>query len=313
MKCTRCKSVAVVALPSHNSGFCGNCYLDFFTGQVEKGIRRQKLFTHEDRILVALSGGKDSLALAFELDRLGYAVTGLHIDLGIPNSSEGARRAVEHFCAKHNLALIVKEMEREGLAIPLVKARLKRPICSACGKIKRHYFNKTALEGGFTALATGHNLDDEVARLFSNTLRWDVPYLSDQGPVLEAEEGEGDELGGFARKVKPLWRLSEYETANYAFLRGIDYHYSPCPYSKGASFTFYKSLWADLEEHMPGRKLDFYQGFLERGRPVFAKAAQKEGVELKSCAECGMPTSHDVCGVCRIRLIIGGRGHDDEA
>lgn len=303
MKCTRCKSTAVVALPSHNSGFCEACYLDFFTGQVEKGIRRQKLFTHEDRILVALSGGKDSLALMYELSRLEYDVTGLHIDLGIPNSSESARRAVEDFCQKHGLTLIVKEMEAEGLAIPQVKARLKRPVCSACGKIKRHYFNRVALERGFTALATGHNLDDEIARLFSNTLRWDIPYLSDQGPALEAEEGaEGEQ--GFARKVKPLWRLSEYETANYAFLRGIDYHYAPCPYSKGASFTFYKSLWTDLEEHMPGRKLDFYQGFLERGRPVFAVAAEREGVRLQPCATCGMPTSQEVCGVCRIRQAI---------
>ena len=304
MKCTRCKSTAVVALPSHNSGFCESCFLDFFTGQVEKGIRRQKLFTHDDRILVALSGGKDSLALMYELSRLEYDVTGLHIDLGIPNSSEAARRAVERFCVKHELPLIVKEMATEGLAIPLVKARLKRPICSACGKIKRHYFNKVALEQNFTALATGHNLDDEIARLFSNTLRWDAAYLSDQGPLLEAEDGSGDEFGGFARKVKPLWRLSEYETANYAFLRGIDYHYAPCPYSKGASFTFYKALWTDLEEYMPGRKLDFYQGFLERGRPAFAAVAEKEGVSLQACASCGMPTSQEVCGVCRIRDAI---------
>ena len=102
-----------------------------------------------------------------ELSRQGYDVTGLHIDLGIPGSSEIVRGVIERFCGKHGFKLIVKEMAREGLAIPLVKQRLKRPICSACGKIKRHYFNKTALEEGFTALATGHNLDDEIARLFS--------------------------------------------------------------------------------------------------------------------------------------------------
>ncbi len=300
MKCTRCKSTAVVALPSHNSGFCEACFLDFFTGQVEKGIRRQMLFTHEDRILVALSGGKDSLALMFELSRLGYDVTGLHIDLAIPDSSPAARARVEAFCALHKLPLLVKETAREGLAIPLVKARLRRPICSACGKIKRYFFNKIALEEGFTVLATGHNLDDEVARLFSNALRWDTAYLSDQGPALEAEQGHG----GFIRKVKPLWRLSEFETANYAFLRGIDYHFAPCPYSRGASFTFHKKLWAELEEQMPGRKLDFYQGFLERGRPVFAQAAEQKGECLRPCASCSMPTSQDICGVCRIREAV---------
>ena len=131
-----------------------------------------------------------------DLSRQGYDATGLHIDLGIPGSSEIVRGVIERFCGKHGFKLIVKEMAKEGLAIPLVKQRLKRPICSACGKIKRHYFNKTALEEGFTALATGPNLDDEIARLFSNTLRWDVGYLSDQGPRLDGE-------AGFARKVKP--------------------------------------------------------------------------------------------------------------
>lgn len=295
MKCKICKETAVVALRSHNAAFCAECYKDFFARQVERGIESQKLFTREEKILVALSGGKDSLALMLELSRQGYNVTGLHIDLGIPGSSPAARGVVERFCARHGLKLMVKEMAAEGLAIPDVKERLRRPVCSACGKIKRHFFNKAALDGGFDALATGHNLDDEAARLFSNTLRWDTAYLSDQGPRLDGEDG-------FARKVKPLWRLTEFETANYAFLMGIEHHYAPCPYSPGASFTTLKGLLQRLEAAMPGRKLDFYQGFLKRGRPVFARREEEEGLELAPCESCGYPTSSDdLCGVCRIR------------
>ena len=156
------------------------------------------------------------------------------------------------------------------------------------------------LDEGFDALATGHNLDDEAARLFSNTLRWDTAYLSDQGPLLPGEHG-------FARKVKPLWRLTEFETANYAFLMGIENHYAPCPYSPGASFTVLKGLLQRLETAMPGRKLDFYQGFLARGRPVFARREAEEGVELAPCPQCGYPTSSgDLCGVCRIREALRG-------
>lgn len=294
MKCTTCKAEAVVALPSHHAGFCEPCFLAFFTRQVEKGIRKGKLFTFDDKILVALSGGKDSLALMLILRELGYDVTGLHIDLAIPHSSIKARRTVEAFCEKHGLKLIIKDMALEGLAIPEVKKRLRRPICSACGKIKRYFFNKAALDGGFTVLATGHNLDDEIARLFSNVLRWDVSYLSDQGPSLPA-------VGGFAAKVKPLYRLSEFETANYAFLKGIDWHWSPCPYSPGATFTYYKTLWAALEEKMPGRKLDFYLGFLKNGRAAFARQEEMVGEKVAPCAHCAYPTSGGVCGVCRIR------------
>ncbi len=302
MKCTRCKEKAIAALPSHNAAFCEPCFLEFFSRQVEKGIKasplhKGPLFTHSDKILVALSGGKDSLALMLELASQGYNVTGLHIDLSIGESSIKARQVVERFCNAHNLQLIVKEMELEGLAIPKVKARLKRPICSACGKIKRYYFNKTAQDMGFDVLATGHNLDDEVARLFSNTLRWDKAYLSDQAPLLEDSDG-------FARKVKPLWRLGEFETANYAFLKGIENHHAPCPYSSGASFTKLKNIWVDLEEAMPGRKLDFYQGFLERGRPVFAQDEKEHGIELAPCEMCGYSTSATVCGVCRIKAAV---------
>ncbi len=297
MKCKVCKETAVVSLRSHHAGFCASCFLKFFSGQVEKGIKKQELFTHEDKILVALSGGKDSLTLMLELSRQNYNVTGLHIDLSIPNSSEPTRAVVERFCAKHNFPLIIKEMAAEGLAIPDVKARLKRPICSACGKIKRYFFNKVAMDMGFTALATGHNLDDEVARLFSNTIRWDRAYLSDQGPKLLAEDG-------FACKVKPLWRLTEFETANYAFLMGIENHYGSCPYSQGASFTQHKHLWQQLEEAMPGRKIDFYQGFLQRGKPIFARHEEEHGMELSPCERCGYPTSAEICGVCRIKEVV---------
>ncbi len=293
MKCKRCHATAAVALPSHHAGFCPDCFLEFFSRQVDRGITSQKMFTHDDRILVALSGGKDSLSLMLELARQGYNVTGLHIDLAIPGSSPSARGVVERFCARHQLKLIVRDMAVEGLPIPLVNEKIKRPICSACGKIKRHFFNQTALEGGFTILATGHNLDDEVARLFSNTLRWDVSYLSDEGPCLKESDGEG----GFVRKVKPLWRLSEFEVANYAFLQDIEHHYAPCPYSTGATFTFYKHLLYQLEEEMPGRKLAFYLDFLSKGRPAFARLEEEKGSVLAPCTSCGYPTSTGLCGV----------------
>ena len=297
MKCTRCKATACVALPSHHSGFCKDCYPLFFTKQVETAIRREKMFTKDERILVALSGGKDSLALMLELTLQGYDVTGLHIDLAIPNSSHKARAKVENFCEKNSLNLEVFEMEGWGLPIPDVKEFVNRPVCSVCGKMKRYHFNRIAREGGYDALATGHNLDDEVARLFANTLRWDTAHLSDQGPTLPATDG-------FVRKVKPLFRLSEFETANYAFLKGIEIHSDPCPYATGASFTGHKELWGEFEYRSPGQKFQFYQGFLRKGRVAFENLEQEIGAELKPCDECGSPTSADRCSVCRIKASV---------
>jgi len=303
MKCKRCREPAVVALPSHHTGFCESCFDIFMLRQVERGIHNHKLLDKGDRILVAISGGKDSLALMHLLARLDYEVTGLHVDLGIPDSSAPARASVEGFCRKHGFKLMVHELEAEGMAIPLVRSKVKRPICSVCGKLKRYVFNKTAMEHGFSALATGHNLDDEVARLFANILRWDHAYLGDQGPLLPAE-------GGFARKVKPLYRCSEFELANYCFLQGIDYHVSGCPYSKGASFSVHKELFSDLEDAMPGQKLNWYETFLKQGRAAFSSQEREHGAELRRCDVCGYPTSAEVCGVCRVRAQVQGRSAD---
>lgn len=299
MKCKICGNIAAVALKSCNAGFCPDCFLKFFRRQVERGIKSHKLFTLDERILVAVSGGKDSLSLLLELTELGYRATGLFIDLAIPESSELAREKVAAFCSKYNLALQIVDLAKEGLAIPLVKKNLRRPVCSACGQIKRHYFNKAAVQGGYDALATGHNLDDEAGRLFSNTLRWDPAYLSAQGPYLPAKPG-------FCRKVKPLWRLTEFEIGNYAFLRGIDHHWSGCPYSAGASFIVLKGLLGQLERAMPGRKLDFYQGFLERGKPAFAD--QPQTMPAGQCPVCGMPApDNQPCGVCNIKKLLAER------
>ncbi|WP_319471509.1 TIGR00269 family protein [uncultured Pseudodesulfovibrio sp.] len=306
MKCSRCKKLACVALPSHTAGFCKDCFPLFFTKQVETAIRREKMFTHDERILVALSGGKDSLTLMLELKLQGYDVTGLHIDLGIPNSSEKARKKVEDFCRLHDLKLEVLEMEKEGLPIPDVKKYVNRPVCSVCGKLKRYHFNRIAREGGYDALATGHNLDDEVARLFANTMRWDTAFLSDQGPTLPASDG-------FVRKVKPLFRLSEFETANYAFLKGIEIHSDPCPYASGASFTNHKELWGELEYRSPGQKFQFYQGFLKRGKPAFAAIEKETGASLHPCSECGSPTSAGICSVCRIKAAVAKAKANDPA
>jgi tRNA-5-methyluridine54 2-sulfurtransferase len=302
MKCTRCKSLAEVSLPSHHAGFCRECYFLYFRNQVSRAIEKMGLLYREDRVLVALSGGKDSLSLAWQLQELGYDVSGLHVDLAIPESSVQAREVTERFCRRQGIALHVVETAGEGLPIPEVKRRIKRPICSVCGSVKRYYFNRFAMEGGYSVLATGHNLNDEVARLFSNVLSWDEGYLGDQGPLLQPREG-------FARKVKPLFRVTEFETAVFCFLRGIEYSSAPCPYSKGATFTLYKTLWETLEGEQPGRRISFYEQFLKRGKPAFAAVASERKSALTPCSTCGFPTPLEVCSICRLReQMRGGEG-----
>jgi uncharacterized protein (TIGR00269 family) len=301
MKCKRCAEKAVVQLRSHNTAFCKPCFVFFFQRTVERSIAREKMFGPDDRVLVAVSGGKDSLALWDVLVDLGYQTEGLYLGLGIGAYSASSELRARAFAERRGLRLHVVPLEDtdDGLAIPDVAAATRRPACAACGTFKRHHFDRVAIEGGFSVLATGHNLDDEAARLLGNVLHWQMPYLAKQHPVLEPTHPR------FVRKVRPLFRTSELESATYAFLRGIDYVVEECPNSHGATQLVYKDVLNRLEHTMPGSKLAFVTDFLGRAHALFAAAPAVAG--LGECERCGMPSAGELCGYCRLVAEVGRR------
>lgn len=312
MKCRRCrKADAAVELRSHNAAFCPDCFFRFFRRQVEEGIRKQRLLSPADRVLVCVSGGKDSLVLWNELLEMGYEAEGLYIGLGIPGYSDRSKEKVLAFAESRRKRAIVVDLVEEGVPIPEAARANRKHECSVCGAIKRYFFNRVAAEGGFTVVATGHNLDDEAGRLLGNVLHWHKGHIARQHPLLP---GSGD---GLVRKVKPLWRLSELETASYAFLKGIDFVIEECPMSEDATSLLYKDAMSRIEEKMPGARMAFYGGFLDPGNPVraaMARAAAESGEHRppagdddaedageRRCALCGAPTLSDTCGYCRMK------------
>jgi tRNA-5-methyluridine54 2-sulfurtransferase len=292
MKCKRCRSKAEVQIRHHNAAFCRPCFIFVFQRQVQRAIEKYRMFTPQDEVLVAVSGGKDSLALWDALIELGYRTCGLHLSLGIGEYSHASTDRTADFARRRELRLITVDLEANGLAIPALARFSSRPACAACGTTKRHEFDRVAFENGFTVLATGHNLDDEAARLLGNVMHWQLHHLAKQGPVLEAVHER------FARKVKPLYRISEYETAVYAFFRGIDYVIDECPNSVGATQLTYKDMLNRLEAAMPGTKLTFVQDFLDSGRQAFSADV---GGAPQSCEGCGMPSFGTLCAYCRLR------------
>lgn len=292
MKCRKCGGRAVLELRRHNTAFCADDFLAFFRRQTLETIRRWKMFTREEPVLVAVSGGKDSLALWDVLVEAGYRTAGLYIDLGIFDYSRESRAKCEAFAAERGARLVVVRVAAEvGAGIPQVRDVTRRPACSACGLSKRYIMNHAALEGGFSAVATGHNLDDEAATLFGSTLRWDASALARQTPVLEATHPK------LVRRVKPLFRLSERETAAYAFLRGIDYIVEECPFARGATSLTHKAVLNRLEDASPGAKASFFLNYLDRARHLFQAG---EAVDLRECARCGQTTTGEVCAFCRL-------------
>jgi uncharacterized protein (TIGR00269 family) len=253
-----------------------------------------------DRVLVAVSGGKDSLALWDLLLDLGYDAEGLYIGLGIDGYSEPSASYLERFVADRNVNLTAVDLDASyGFDVPSAAQATGRVPCSACGLSKRHLFDKAALDGGYAAVATGHNLDDEAAVLYGNVLRWQVDYLGRQRPMLDAQ-------GGFPRKIKPLVRLTERETAAYCILRGIDYQVEECPMAAGNKHIAFKEVLNALEERSPGSKAEFYFGYLKRVADRFDSGVDGRGPGR--CQQCGSPTDAETCAFCRLAGRAGGSG-----
>lgn len=294
MRCRRCGEKPIIHLPQHRAAFCKPCFVHFFQQQVERAIRHEHMFTPGDRILVAVSGGKDSLALWDVLLDLGYDATGLYVHLGVEEGySLASKEKSEKFARSREVRLITVDLqERFGLDVAEVAQYSRRHACSGCGLIKRYVFNEVALQEGFDVLATGHNLDDEAARLLGNLLHWQVEYLSKQSPVLPCDHPK------FVKKVKPLYRLGEKETATYAFARGIDYVVDECPKSDGAVSLVYKEMLDKLEALSPGTKQHFVYGFL-KNLHRFEEASSP--LNYRECARCGALTPMELCAMCRLQ------------
>jgi uncharacterized protein (TIGR00269 family) len=292
VKCRKCGGAAVLELRRHNAAFCGDDFQEFFRNQVREAIRRHRMFTRDEHVLVAVSGGKDSLALWDVLLGEGYRTTGLYLDLGIFDYSVASREKCEAFAAARGARLLVRRVADEvGAPVPVIKQVTRRPPCSGCGLSKRYLMNRVALDEGLPVVATGHNLDDEAATLFGSVMHWQTDALPRQSPALPSTHPK------LVRRVKPLYRLSEREAAAYAFLRRIDYIVEECPFAAGATSIAHKEILNRMEDASPGAKHNFLFGFLEKARPAFERA---EGVPLNECARCGQVTTGTLCAFCKL-------------
>lgn len=287
MKCRFCESEAYIRLHYPKMLLCREHFIEYFERKVRRTIERYKLLKPDEKILVVISGGKDSAVTAYVLKKLGYSIECLHINLGIgeysEESEEYAKRQCELIGAKLHIVRI-----RELLGAGIGELKTRRPTCSYCGITKRYIFNRFAYENGFDAVATGHNLDDEVSFIFSNIMHWNTDYLGKQGPLLPGE-------GRFVKKVKPLYELTEREVVYYALAVGLEYIVHECPHARGATTIEYKEILNAMEEKRPGTKINFIKGFL-RKKHLFERELNK----LKECKVCGMPAQGEKCSFCRV-------------
>src|SRR4029079_16520208 len=134
MKCTVCREPAIIDIRRHNAKFCTEHFLKLCRDQVAKAIKEFAMLSAGDRVLVVVSGGKDSLGLWDLLIELGYQADGLYLGLGIGEYSEDSGSFVRPFAAARDLTLHVVDLPTDhGFDIPGAAAATRRAPCGACG------------------------------------------------------------------------------------------------------------------------------------------------------------------------------------
>jgi tRNA(Ile)-lysidine synthase TilS/MesJ len=291
LKCRICQKVKEgIHLRSYNLKICLDCFLDFFRKRVKETIERFKMFSTEDKIAVAISGGKDSMALARVLKDLRYNITLFHINCQIKENdySEKSQKAVEEFAKIENLPLKILDFKDEiGIDVKLAAKISKKEICGVCGMIKRYLLNREAKD--FDVIVTGHTLNDEAASLLKSLIFWQEGFIRRQFPVLKEEES-------LKKKAKPLTLCFERETKLFCDILKLPYLKERCPL-RGGSYVLFKKIIEELEEEMPSSVLNFYKGFLKRKR-IFGKEKPEK---LSPCKKCGYLTVTEICNFCKLK------------
>ena len=261
--------------------------------QVASTIKKYGLISEGDKVVVALSGGKDSTSILYILKKMGYDVEGLMIDLYLGNWSEVHKKNMIKFCGENDVPLTIVDLKKElGQGICFIKAVLKKQKnltgCTVCGIIKRWILNKWAKKLGADKLVTGHNLDDEAQNVLMNFLKGNVLLGVNSSPATG-----GKSVKGFAQRVKPLFFVPESEIMKYAKAKKFDILYDKCPCAFG-TYRVETREWMDSISDK--EKSAIVEGFQE----IVPKLRKENVFDLKSCKKCGEPSRADVCNFCKI-------------
>ncbi len=305
--CTFCKRRdAVYMRPYSGEKLCAKCFIGSIENKVRATIAEYDMFQHDDKIMVAVSGGKDSVTLLHILAKLvekfpKSSLCAVTVDEGIKGYREEALKFAVKNCRKLNVEhTITSFKDLFGVKLDeLVKTIQKTRTddtrgltpCAYCGVLRRRALNVAAREARVDKLATAHNLDDETQTILLNLLHGDALRIARVKPVLDKRHPK------LVQRVKPLSEVPEKEIAFYAFLRRIKFQSVPCPYASTALRSDIRLFLNRMEEKHAGIKFTLFKS-VEKIKPALEQAVAE--TELRECKLCGEPTVGDVCKVCQI-------------
>jgi uncharacterized protein (TIGR00269 family) len=302
--CSLCKRrEAFFFRPYSGEKLCRKCFTESIEAKVRASIAKFRMFSFDDRIAVAVSGGKDSLSLLHILSKMERhrpkaSLVAVTVDEGIKGYRNEALEIAAENCKKlgveHN---VVSFKELFGFTLDEIVARLPHrderelTICAYCGVLRRRALNVAAREVGADKIATAHTLDDEVQTVLMNIFRGDISRLAKEKPLTDEVHPR------LVQKVKPFCEVLEKESALYAYVKRIKFQDTPCPYASEAMRNDVRGLLNQMEEKHPGTKFTVFKA-IERMRPALDEVAKKD--DFTECVECGEPSSAELCKTCEM-------------
>jgi len=280
--CRICQREANIYLKAYRIALCNDCYTSFFERRVEESIRKYKITRKGESILIALSGGKDSVALTSVLKVLSNTfkleLQALYIDLGIGDYSKKAEAKSKEVCRKLQIPLNVVKLGDYGFTIQDVDIK---KVCSVCGNAKRYIMNRFARENGFNAIATGHNVEDILVNFFKNWLSGNKQWTEKQSPRTEG-------FDKMVTRIRPLFLRTEQETNLYVKIKNLPTLAEKCPNTK---IDRWRGIIDEIEAKIPGFKQNFV-------RNLFTEEHREE-MKYRYCSRCGEMTVSEICQFCR--------------
>jgi len=308
VKCNLCNRSAVYVSRVGGIAYCDKHFLRYFDRKVRKTLRKYQMFKDKEHIIIAVSGGKDSLSLLHYMVNLskrvpGWKITALLIDEGIKGYRDETikdfLRVVNELNVDYHIARFKDEIGYTLDEIVKLSTKKKLPYtpCSYCGVFRRYLLNKAARELGGTVLATAHNLDDIVQTYLMNVLRNDWEKVSRLGPISGISTHPR-----FVRRVKPFYEILEKETTLYAILNQLYPKFTECPYAQYSLRWIIRRQINEIEEKYPGTKYSLLRSLLT----ILDILKEKYGGgEIKTCKICGEPSAHEICRACLYKKELG--------
>jgi len=210
-------------------------------------IERFGLIEAGDKILIGLSGGKDSLILTEILayrrlySPVPYTIVAAHIKVkNIPYLVDGAY--LEKFCSKLNVEFIHDEVAFED------DRQTKSP-CFFCSWSRRKRLFELSRELGCNKIATGHHADDAIETLFMNmAMHGKMSSLPACFPLFDGE----------IEFIRPMIQLFEDDLARYAGIQSFARLKSPCPFDHVTRRKQMRGVIESIEAIHPNAKINLF-------------------------------------------------------